>query len=305
MDQDIIIIIINIITEIKSNISRRFFIKNKMNNPLLVTGVAGFIGFHLSKSLLEDGHCVCGIDNLNNYYSIELKKKRLNILKKFSKFFFKQTDISNSDDLLEVFNLYQPYQVVHLAAQAGVRYSIENPYVYSSSNLVGFTNIIELCKNFSVKGLIYASSSSVYGLSNNSTFKESDIAKPISFYGATKLSNEITAYTYSKLFGLNTTGLRFFTVYGPWGRPDMAYYKFAEKIFSGDSIDVYNRGDMYRDFTYIDDIVNGIKLSIKKNYHYEIFNLGNNKSEKLLNVIHLIEEKLGKKIGRASCRERV
>tara|TARA_B100002051_G_C16730721_1_gene638059 strand:+ start:886 stop:1857 length:972 start_codon:yes stop_codon:yes gene_type:complete len=263
---------------------------------LLVTGAAGFIGYHLSKSLLKDGFDVYGLDNINDYYDVNLKYSRLNELKKFSNFNFYKLDISNYEDLSNVFKEINPNKVINLAAQAGVRYSIENPFAYMASNIVGFLNIIELCRHSSVEGLIYASSSSVYGSNKKIPFSVEDrVDDPISFYAASKRSNELIANTYSHLYGLHTTGLRFFTVYGPWGRPDMAMFIFADKISRGEKIEVYNNGNMKRDFTYIDDIVNGIRASIDKNYKCEIFNLGNNKSEELMHIVSSIENSLGKK----------
>ena len=266
------------------------------NKKLLITGVAGFIGYHLSKSLLKDNYDVYGLDNINDYYDVNLKHDRLNDLKKFPNFKFYKLDISNYEDLSNIFKKINPNKVINLAAQAGVRYSIENPFAYMTSNMVGFLNIIELCKNCNVGGLIYASSSSVYGGNEKIPFSVEDrVDNPISFYAASKRSNELIANAYSHLYGLHTTGLRFFTVYGPWGRPDMAMFIFANKISQGEKIEVYNNGNMKRDFTYIDDIVNGIRASIDKNYKCEIFNLGNNKSEELMDVVSSIERGLGKK----------
>ena len=234
---------------------------------ILVTGSAGFIGYHLSKSLLDDGLEVIGIDNINNYYDQKLKKNRLEILKKNDNFTFHKLDISNYEKLSKIFKKIKPSIVVNLAAQAGVRYSIENPFVYASSNLIGFINIIELSKNYNVENFVYASSSSVYGDNEKIPFNVKDSTDtPISLYGATKKSNELIAHSYSHLFNLNTIGLRFFTVYGPWGRPDMAMYIFCKNISSNKSIKVFNHGNMNRDFTYIDDIVSGIRSSIDKRY---------------------------------------
>ena len=266
------------------------------NEKLLITGVAGFIGFHLSKFLLKSGFIIYGIDNINDYYDVKLKSARLEKLQKNKNFKFSKIDISNYEALSEVFEEFKPDKVINLAAQAGVRYSLENPFVYISSNISGFLNIIELCKNNNIKGLIYASSSSVYGGNKEISFTEHDrVDNPISLYAASKRTNELIANTYSHLYGLNTTGLRFFTVYGPWGRPDMAMYIFADRISSGKEIEVYNGGKMKRDFTYIDDIISGIVSSIDKNYKCEIFNLGNNKSENLMNIVSLIESNLNKK----------
>ena len=263
---------------------------------ILVTGAAGFIGFHLSKSLLDDGYEVLGIDNVNDYYDPKLKWARLDILKKYDNFKFDRVDIADRESITKSFTAFKPYKVVNLAAQAGVRYSIENPYAYMNSNLVGFLNIIELCRHNDVEGLIYASSSSVYGGNKKIPFSVDDcVDNPISLYAATKKSNELIANAYSHLYGLHTTGLRFFTVYGPWGRPDMAMYIFADKISRGEPIPVFNNGNMKRDFTYIDDIIAGTRAAIDKNYACEVFNLGNHKSEQLMAMIDLIQNELGKK----------
>ena len=265
-------------------------------SKILVTGAAGFIGFHLSKSLLEDGYEVLGIDNLNDYYDPKLKHARLDIIKKYPNFKFEKVDIANREPLTKIFEDFAPNKVVNLAAQAGVRYSLENPYAYMDSNLIGFLNIIELCRHTEVEGLIYASSSSVYGGNTKIPFSVEDrVDNPISLYAATKKANELIANTYSHLYGLNTTGLRFFTVYGPWGRPDMAMYIFTRKILAGEPIQVFNHGNMKRDFTYINDIIAGTRSAIDKNYRCEVFNLGNHKSEELMDVVHLIEKNLGKK----------
>ena len=263
---------------------------------ILVTGAAGFIGFHLSKSLLDDGYEVLGIDNVNDYYDPKLKWARLDILKKYSNFKFERINIADRDLITTAFTNFKPQKVVNLAAQAGVRYSLTNPYAYMESNLVGFLNIIELCRHNNVEGLIYASSSSVYGGNTKMPFSVEDrVDQPISLYAATKRANELMAHSYSHLYGLHTTGLRFFTAYGPWGRPDMAMYIFAKRISSGKPIKVYNNGKMKRDFTYIDDIIRGTRAAINKNYSCEVFNIGNNKNEQLMDVVSLIEENLGKK----------
>jgi len=262
---------------------------------ILVTGSSGFIGMHLCKNLLDDGYTICGIDNMNDYYDVSLKEARLNLLREYDNFTFNKIDISSLKDVNRVFNSFKPKIVVNLAAQAGVRYSLENPHAYIQSNVVGFTNIIESCRHYNVSGLIYASSSSVYGGNRKTPFSVDDrVDKPISIYAASKKSNELIAHTYSHLYGLNTTGLRFFTVYGPWGRPDMAMYIFADKIRKEKKIPVFNHGEMQRDFTYIDDIVNGIRASIENNYSYEIFNLGNNRCEELMDIVSHIEKELGK-----------
>ena len=268
------------------------------NNPsrILVTGSAGFIGYHLCQSLLDDGYTVHGVDNINSYYDPTLKQARLRKLQSHTNFSFNKLDISISAELNKVFEDFKPQKVVNLAAQAGVRYSLENPQAYIESNVVGFMNILECCRHYDVEGLIYASSSSVYGGNEKIPFSVDDrVDRPISIYAATKISNELMAHTYSHLFGLHTTGLRFFTVYGPWGRPDMAYYIFADKISKGELISVFNHGKMERDFTYIDDIISGTRSAIDKNYPCEVFNLGNNNSEDLMEMVGLIESEIGKK----------
>tara|TARA_Y100000590_G_scaffold255921_1_gene287435 strand:+ start:2274 stop:3227 length:954 start_codon:yes stop_codon:yes gene_type:complete len=263
---------------------------------LLLTGTAGFIGFHLAKKLLKNNYEVLGIDNLNNYYDISLKNDRLKILQSYDSFKFEKVDISNQEQFSKIFKNFKPAKVVNLAAQPGVRYSLINPYAYMNSNLVGFLNVLELCRKYHVEGLIYASSSSVYGDSKKKPFNIDDHAdKPISLYGATKRANELIAHSYSHLYNIKTTGLRFFTVYGPWYRPDMAMHIFAKKISNKEPIDVFNKGEMKRDFTFIDDIIEGTISSIEKNYNCEIFNLGNNRSENLMDVIKLIEDNLGLK----------
>ena len=263
---------------------------------ILVTGAAGFIGFHLSKSLLDDEYELLGIDNVNNYYNPKLKHARLNQLKLYKNFTFLKIDISDREFLTKAFTNFKPNKVVNLAAQAGVRYSIENPYAYMDANLVGFLNIIELCRRNEVEGVIYASSSSVYGGNKKIPFSVDDqVDKPISLYAATKRANELIAHSYSHLYGIHTTGLRYFTVYGPWGRPDMAMFLFTDKILRGEPIQVFNHGNMKRDFTYINDIIAGTRTAIDKNFACEIFNLGNHKSVELMDVVRLIEQKLGKK----------
>ena len=272
-----------------------FFPKN-IYMKVLVTGSAGFIGYHLTLSLLKDGYQVCGVDNINDYYSTKLKLNRLDRLKSINNFSFSKINICDFNSLEKIFLNFRPDKVVNLAAQAGVRYSLENPKAYMNSNIDGFFNIIELCKQFNVKGLVYASSSSVYGGNTKIPFSvEDDINNPISLYAATKASNELIANSYSHLYDLNTTGLRYFTVYGPWGRPDMAMYIFTKNIIDGHPISVYNNGLMKRDFTYIDDIIAGTKSAIKKNYSCEIFNLGNNKSVELMDMIAVIEDTIDKK----------
>ena len=277
-------------------------------NPLdisktyLVTGGAGFIGFHLSKSLLEQGARVIGFDNLNDYYDVQLKEDRQAILKKYDHYTFIKGDLSDKEDVFRVFREYAPQVVVNLGAQAGVRYSIDNPDAYMQSNVMGFFHVLEGCRHFPVEHLIYASSSSVYGGNEKIPFSTSDqVDEPVSLYGATKKSNELMAYAYSKLYDIPVTGLRFFTVYGPYGRPDMAYYKFTQKILSGEPIQIYNNGDMYRDFTYIDDIVQGMENVLcnppeqnAKGVSYKLYNIGNHKPVKLMDFIAVLERKLGK-----------
>jgi UDP-glucuronate 4-epimerase len=278
---------------------------------VLITGVTGFIGYHLSLALLERQYYVTGIDNINNYYDPELKNMRLkNIVdhKNSCNFNFIKLDISNRDNMDNFFRDGDFDIVIHLAAQAGVRYSIENPNVYVDSNLTGFVNIIEGCRKINVKHFIFASSSSVYGLNSKQPFSTSDnVDYPISLYAATKKANELIAHSYSHLYDIPSTGLRFFTVYGPYGRPDMAYFKFTKAIHNEEPIDVYNNGDMKRDFTYIDDIVEGIirtmQLIPKKtsnprshsNAPYKIYNIGNNQPISLRRFISAIESSVGKK----------
>ena len=251
---------------------------------------------HLCKSLLEDGFHVFGIDNFNDYYDPDLKQARLDQLSIYDNFTFSKSDISDMDVLDNVFKSFKPNKVVNLAAQAGVRYSLENPHAYVQANVVGFMNILECCRHRDISGLIYASSSSVYGGNTKYPFSVDDrVDQPISIYAATKKSNELMAFAYSHLYGLNTTGLRFFTVYGPWGRPDMAMYIFARKISAGKPMPVFNHGRMQRDFTYIDDIIQGVRAALENNYSCEVFNLGNNRSEDLLEMIGIIEKNIGKK----------
>lgn len=270
---------------------------------ILVTGAAGFIGFHLSKRLLDEGKKVIGFDNMNPYYDVRLKESRLNILKEYDNFIFIKGDLADKEAVNHIFEQDQPEIVVNLAAQAGVRYSIENPGAYIESNIIGFFNILEACRYHKPKHLIYASSSSVYGANKKVPFSTEDKTdQPVSLYAATKKSNELLAYAYSKLYSIPSTGLRFFTVYGPYGRPDMAYYSFTEKIIKGEPIKVFNNGDMYRDFTYIDDIVEGIFRLLEfipredeNNVEYKVYNIGNNHPEKLMDFIEILEECIGKK----------
>lgn len=268
----------------------------KSYETVLVTGAAGFIGFHTAKALLLRGDHVISIDNLNSYYDVNLKESRVKILEEFPHFKLYRGDIEDIALIRQIFKENRIDKVCHLAAQAGVRYSITNPHTYISSNVVGFVNLLDETKNAGIKTFVYSSSSSVYGNQKKIPFSTSDdVNRPISLYAATKKSNELFAYTYHHLFGLHCTGLRFFTAYGPWGRPDMAYFKFAEAISKGKSIDVYNHGKMKRDFTYIDDIVAGILSALDKSYGYEIFNLGNNKPVTLSYFVRTLEKALGKK----------
>ena len=268
-----------------------------LKERVLVTGCAGFIGMHLTRRLLKERCEVFGVDNFNDYYNPKLKYDRMKLLDNFENFRMKNLCITDSQGLRQIFDQFKPSKVVNLSAQAGVRYSLINPQSYIKSNVLGFMNILENCRNFrSVNGLIYASSSSVYGLNKEDDFSEKKpVESPISIYAATKRSNELMAHSYNHLFGLNCTGLRFFTVYGPWGRPDMAMYKFLKNILANKPISVFNHGIMERDFTYIDDIVSGVISSIKKNYALEIFNLGNNKKIKLMKVVQKLEQLSGKK----------
>lgn len=276
--------------------------KSVLEKRILITGAAGFIGYHLSSVLLKNHCTVIGFDNLNDYYDVGLKMSRLDLLKENKNFTFIKGDLSEFAAVENIFEKYRPDIVVNLAAQAGVRYSIDNPRAYMESNVNGFFNILEACRNYKVEHLIFASSSSVYGNQTKVPFSiEDKVDYPISLYAATKKSNELMAYTYSHLYGIPTTGLRFFTVYGPMGRPDMAYFSFAQKILRGETIMVYNNGDMYRDFTYIDDITTGIvkimskpPVNEKNGDPYRIYNIGNNKPEKLMDFIHILETELGK-----------
>ena len=261
----------------------------------LVTGAAGFIGFHVSRSLLERDDEVVGLDNLNDYYDPALKKARVKELQKYAKFSFHPNDISDYEALARIFSGSQPEKICHLAAQAGVRYSLQNPFAYQKSNLEGFLNMLECCRQYPVDNLVYASSSSVYGDDASIPFNTEDRTDhPLSLYAATKKANELMAHSYHHLYGLKTCGLRFFTVYGPWGRPDMAYFKFTQAIMAEKSIDVYNYGQMERDFTYIDDIAAGVLSALDKDYDWEIFNLGNSQPNKLGDLITGLEKRLGR-----------
>ncbi|CEP81805.1 NAD-dependent epimerase [Paraclostridium sordellii] len=285
-----------------------------MKEKVLITGSSGFIGFHLSNLLLKKGYEVVGIDNMNDYYDVKIKEGRLEILKKYEDFTFYKIDLKDKEDIDNLFEKQGFDYVINLAAQAGVRYSIENPYAYVDSNLIGFVNILEACRNYPVKHLLYASSSSVYGGNKVAPFStEHQVDHPVSLYAATKKSNELMAHTYSHLYKIPTTGLRFFTVYGPWGRPDMAYFSFTDAILKDKPINVFNHGKMERDFTYIDDIVEGIykllPLTPKSNPDwdetkdklsesfapYKVYNIGNNQPVQLEKFIAVLEDKIGKK----------
>lgn len=281
---------------------------------ILITGAAGFIGFHLARRLLGQGHAVVGLDHLNEYYDVRLKKDRLSMIEGHPSFVFHQADVADAKELEQIFANHSVDTVIHLAAQAGVRYSLQNPHAYIHSNIAGFTCLLEACRHRRIKHLIYASSSSVYGDNSKVPFSVHDSADhPVSLYAATKKSNELFAHVYSHLFGIPTTGLRFFTVYGPWGRPDMAYFSFTKNILEGRPVKVFNYGKMRRDFTYIDDIVDGIELVMGKipkrkegrdrvgsdpagSYEpYKIYNMGNSEPVNLLEFIHILEQLLGKK----------
>ncbi len=284
-----------------------------MKTKIFITGASGFIGFHVSKRYLDKGFKVCGFDSMNNYYDVSLKKSRLKILKKYKYFSFTKGNLENEKVLNNSINRFKPTIIIHLAAQAGVRYSIQNPKVYLNSNIIGTYHIIEAAKRLSVKHLMIGSSSSVYGANKKFPFQEIDKTdNQVSLYAATKKSTENLAHSYSSLWKIPITILRFFTVYGPWGRPDMAYFKFTKNIINKKKIDIYNRGKMYRDYTYIDDIVDGIfkltnktpKLNQSKKYKndslsnvapYRILNIGNTKKILLLDFINALEKKLGRK----------
>ncbi len=280
---------------------------------IVVTGVAGFIGYHVAQRLLATGQSIIGMDNLNDYYDLKLKADRLLRLQAYAQFTFYEMDLSHDDALADMFRRHEITHVIHLAAQAGVRYSLENPRAYIDSNVFGFMNILEVCRHQHVEHLIYASSSSVYGANVKLPFSVHDaVDHPVSLYAATKKSNELMAHTYSHLFQIPTTGLRFFTVYGPWGRPDMAYYSFTQRIYAGEKIQVYNHGEMSRDFTYIDDIVEGVVRLLPKPPQpqldwdrvnpdpgssfapYRIYNIGNHQPVNLMTFIHTLEKHIGK-----------
>lgn len=282
-----------------------------MKKKILITGVAGFVGSFLGEQLLKSSeNQIIGIDNMNDYYDPDLKKSRLQKLEKVDNFYFIKLDISDSKSVMDLFEKYNFDIVINLAAQAGVRYSIENPEAYIQSNIVGFFNILEACRNYPVEHLLYASSSSVYGSNKKVPFEETDnVDNPVSLYAATKKSNELMANTYSHLYNIPSSGLRFFTVYGPQGRPDMAYYKFTDMFFNNEPIRIYNNGDfendLYRDFTYIDDIVKGIEklienppIKTEEKPAHEVYNIGNNSPEKLMFFITSLENALSNSLGR-------
>jgi len=264
---------------------------------ILVTGSAGFIGFHLTRSLLAEGHDVVGIDNFNDYYSVQLKRDRHAILEATPAYVGVEGDLADLGTVRETVSTHRPDIVCHLAAQAGVRYSLTNPFVYQKSNLEAFLNILEVCRHSDrIERLVYASSSSVYGGNTKLPFSEADpVDSPISLYAATKKANELMAHCYSHLYGLQTIGLRFFTVYGPWGRPDMAMWLFTKAMLAGEAISVFNHGNMRRDFTFVDDIIAGVRASLFADGldRYEVINLGNNRSENLMDMIGTIAECLG------------
>ena len=281
---------------------------------ILVTGAAGFIGYHTALRLLERGDEVTGVDNLNDYYDVSLKEARLARLRAHDGFRFEQIDIADRDRMAELFARLRPERVINLAAQAGVRYSLVNPHAYTDSNVTGFLNILEGCRHNGVEHLVFASTSSVYGANTKQPFSEHQtVDHPVSLYAATKKANELMAHTYAHLFALRVTGLRFFTVYGPWGRPDMALFKFTRGILAGEPIPVYNNGQMIRDFTYVDDIVEGVIRAVDhpaqpdpqwngddpdpatSNAPYRVYNIGNNEPVLLLDCITMLEEELGVK----------
>lgn len=284
------------------------------SSSILVTGTAGFIGFHVAKRLLNEGFNVIGVDSMNDYYDVTLKQKRTEILEDFDDFTFYKLDLTKYDELKVVFDNHHVEKVINLAAQAGVRYSLTNPHVYLDSNITSFLNILEGCRHSGVKHLVYASSSSVYGANTSMPMSVNDsLSHPLSLYAATKKSNELMAHTYSSCFNLPVTGLRFFTVYGPWGRPDMALFIFTKSILNDEPIDVFNNGNMKRDFTYVDDIVEGVVRVLdhipqpNDNWDsdhpdpstsfapYQLFNIGNNSPVDLMDFIHALENELGKK----------
>ncbi|MBO6636675.1 MAG: NAD-dependent epimerase/dehydratase family protein [Roseitalea sp.] len=276
-----------------------------MSDPtILVTGAAGFIGMHVARRLLDGGHRVSTIDDINGYYDVDLKRARLAELSKQPGFAFEQIDIADRSSVDRLFTELRPTLVIHLAAQPGIRYSLENPHSYAESNLVGFLNVLEGCRRSNVDHLVFASSSSVYGERDDMPYRESDrVDKPVSFYAATKCANEIMAHSYNHLYALPATGLRFFTVYGPWGRPDMAVYLFTKAIFEGRPIKLFNHGDTWRDYTFIDDIAEGVvrvatagrpDVGAAPDTSYKIYNIGNGNPEHLGNLVSTLEEIIGK-----------
>src|SRR5215813_4775554 len=287
------------------------------DGPILVTGAAGFIGFHVAKRLLQDGHDIVGLDNMNAYYDPALKEARRADLAKSNRFCFVKLDLADRTAMAALFNQHRFPYVIHLAAQAGVRYSLIDPFVYVDANLTGFVNILEGCRHNGCRHLLYASSSSVYGSNTKMPFSVHDnVDHPLSLYGASKKANELMSHAYAHLFGLPMTGLRFFTVYGPWGRPDMAMWVFAKAIFAGEPIKLFNNGSMRRDFTYVDDVVESVVRLIDRpatvdrqfssaspdpgssSAPWRVYNIGNNKSVELLEVVRLLEEAIGKKAKR-------
>lgn len=263
---------------------------------ICVTGAAGFIGFHVAQRLCEEGNEIVGIDNLNSYYDPSLKEARLKILEQCRGFHFYKMDICDFEGMCSIAKRHGVSTICHLAAQAGVRYSLSNPFAYQKSNNEGFMSVIEMARRYVAGNFVFASSSSVYGGNTKLPFSEEDrVDSPVSLYAATKRSNELTARCYSHLFGLNCTGLRFFTVYGPWGRPDMALFLFTKAILEGRPIEVFNQGKMKRNFTYIDDIVDGVLLALEHPAPYEIYNIGNSRAEELMDFVREIEKNLGKK----------
>lgn len=277
--------------------------------PVLVTGAAGFIGMHVSEALLGQGVAVIGLDNLNDYYEASLKQARVERLKACPDFQFYQLDLADRQGIAELFSKHEPGRVIHLAAQAGVRYSLDHPHAYADSNLTGFLNVLEGCRHAGVQHLVFASSSSVYGANSKLPYSEADAADhPISLYGATKKAGELMAHAYAHLYGIPSTGLRFFTVYGPWGRPDMAYYSFTRDILAGRPIRLFNEGRMRRDFTYIDDIVDGVLRVFGRppqpdddGAPLKIYNIGNDRPVELLGFVEVLEGALGVKAIREMC----
>jgi UDP-glucuronate 4-epimerase len=265
---------------------------------ILVTGVAGFIGFYVAKLLLQRGDEIIGLDNLNDYYDVALKKDRLAQLQSHANFTFNQIDINDKDALDNLFRVHKPSRIVHLAAHAGVRHSLINPEAVAQSNILGFVNILEACRHHNSEHLVYASTSAVYGDNTEIPFSVNDrVDKPVSLYGASKRANELMAYTYSRLFDIPATGLRFFTVYGPWGRPDMSYFTFTRNIIKETPIDVYNNGHHSRDYTYIDDIADGVIKALDKlpSENYRLYNLGNKTPTNLMYYISILENLIGKR----------